>query len=277
MPRPSEPAWVMPAKGAIIKPDRATASASVASRVWPPAVVLAAIGVVWELGVRASNAAPSVLPRPSQVARATWQERHALFVDAWITGREALLGLALATAVAVVIAIVLDRSGPLRRGIEPLLVGSQVLPIVAIAPLFIIWFDFGLLGKVLTVALFTFFPIVVGLGRGLRATDPDAEALMQTMGGTRRDVLWRVRVPSALPSTFTGLRLAATYAVVAAVISEFLGAFDGLGITMQEARGSYQTDLLFASVAATFLLTMGLIAVVAAAERLVIPWARQPR
>ena len=277
MPRPSEPAWVMPAKGAIIKPDHATVSVSVASRARPPALVLAVIGVVWELGVRATDAAPSVLPRPSQVARAMWQERRPLLFDAWITGKEALLGLALATVFAVAIAIVLDRSVPLRRSVEPLLIGSQVLPIVAIAPLFIIWFDFGLLGKVLTVALFTFFPVVVGLGRGLRATDSGAEALVRTMGGTRRDVLWRVRIPTALPSTFTGLRLAATYAVVAAVISEFLGAFDGLGITMQEARGSYQTDLLFASVAATFLLTMGLIATVAAAERFVVPWARQPR
>ncbi len=270
----------MPAKGVIISQDRISQRAPhlrLASRVWPPALVVAAVGLAWELGVRLNDVAPSVLPSPSHVARAAWQERHRLLVDSWVTGRESVLGLGLALLVAIAIALVLDRSAAIRRSIEPLLVASQVLPIVAIAPLVILWFDFGLIGKVLTVALYTFFPIAVGLGRGLRAADPTAEALIRTMGGTRGDVLRRVRIPSALPSTFTGLRLAATYAVVAAVISEFLGAFDGLGITMQEARGSYQTDLLFASVGATFVLTMALVSVVSVVEWYAAPWARVTR
>lgn len=194
-----------------------------------------------------------------------------------VTAQESLYGLGLAVVLAALLAILFDRSTLARRGIEPLLIGSQVLPIVAIAPLVILWFDFGLLGKVLTVALYTFFPIVVGISRGLRSADPDAERLIQTMGGTRRDVLLRVRIPSAMPSTFTGLRLAATYAVVAAVVSEFLGAFEGLGITMQEARGAYQTDLLFSAVLATFALTLATVGAVTLLERSTAPWLKAPR
>ena len=257
--------------------DLAARPGSTISRLWPPVLVALAVGLAWEAGVRVADVAPNVLPSPSRIATVTWEERRPLLGDSWVTAQEAFLGLGLAFLVAIVVALVLDHSAGVRRAIEPLLIGSQILPIVAIAPLFILWFDFGLLGKVFTVALYTFFPIVVGLGRGFRAADPHAEALIRTMGGNGGDVLRRVRVPSALPSMFTGLRLAATYSVVAAVISEFLGAFDGLGITMQEANGTRQTDLLFASVSATFVLTMVIIAFVAATERLVAPWAKVTR
>jgi ABC-type nitrate/sulfonate/bicarbonate transport system permease component len=159
-----------------------------------------------------------------------------------------------------------------RRAVEPLLVGSQTIPIVAIAPLIIVWFGFGLVPKILVVVLVTFFPITVALLGGFSSTDAAASQLMRSFGASSWQTFRKLRWPAGLPGLFTGLRISATYAVVAAVIAEYVGATDGLGIWMQLSQRSFRTDLVFGAILLTAALSVALFGAVAAAERAFIPW-----
>jgi ABC-type nitrate/sulfonate/bicarbonate transport system permease component len=243
-----------------------------ARALWPPALVLAALVVVWDLAVRAFDVAESVLPPPALVAESTWDDRANLWPAMVTTTREAILGLLVAIVVATVVAVAIDWSHTVRRGLYPLVVASQTLPIVALAPLVIIWFGFGERPKVALVALFTFFAITVGLVQGLASTDRDAIRLLRTMGASRRQLLVRVRLPSALPHFFTGLKVAVTYAYVSATVAEFVGAEEGLGVYMTTSKNAFRTDLVFGAVVVTALLTLALFGLVTLLERIAMPW-----
>ena len=243
---------------------------------WPPAALLAALVVGWAVAVRALGVSEDVLPAPDLVARSTWDDRAALWPAMVTTTREAVLGLLLAIVVAVAAALVIDRWSVARRSLYPLIVASQTLPIIALAPLVVIWFGFGERPKIVLVALFTFFAIAVGLVQGLAATDRDAVRVVRTMGATRRQILWRVRLPSALPSFFTGLKVSVTYAYVSATVAEFVGAEEGLGVYMTTAKNAFRTDLVFGAVVVTALLTLLLFRLVTLVERLAMPWRPPP-
>ncbi len=228
----------------------------------------------WEIYVRWQNVSPSVLPAPIDIGQASWDDRDNLWNALWVTFQETILGLGIAVVAAIVLGVAMDFIPWVRRGIYPILVSSQTIPIVAIAPLVIIWFGFGLFPKVLVVAFYTFFPIVVGLAQGLASTDPDAMNLLRSMRASRWQIFLRTRLPSSLPHFFTGLRITVTYAVVAAVFAEYVGSFEGLGIYMQQMRNAFRTDLVFGAVLMTMLLTLALFLIVVIIERLVMPWHR---
>ncbi len=173
--------------------------------------------------------------------------------------------------------MLIDASAHLRRALLPVLVTTQTLPIVAIAPLMVLWFGFGLTPKVLIVALVTFFPITVAFAEGFASAEPGAEALLRSMGASRARVFRSVRFPASLPFFFAGLRIAITYAVVAAIFAEYAGASEGLGIYMQNAKNSFRTDLVLAAVLVSALLTLALFALTYALERVAIPWYRLSR
>lgn len=238
-----------------------------------PAVLLVALVLVaWEVYARTSGISPFVLPAPSQILTALWDFRDEAIRHAVPTIVETAVGFAVAIGAATLIAIVLDRISWARRAVEPLLVGSQTIPIVAIAPLVVVWFGFGLLPKVLIVVIVTFFPITIALLDGFASTPAEATELMRSFGASDGETFRKVRWPAGLPGFFTGLRIAATYAVVAAVIAEYVGATEGLGIWMQLSLRSFRTDLVFAAIVLTALLSIALYAGVVAAERLAIPW-----
>lgn len=240
-----------------------------------PSLLLVLVGIaIWELYVRWQDVSPSVLPAPIDITQSSWDDRDNLWNALWVTFQETIVGLGIAVVAAIVLAVAMDFIPWVRRGIYPILVSSQTIPIVAIAPLVIIWFGFGLLPKVLVVAFYTFFPIVVGLAQGLASTDPDAMNLLRSMRATRWQIFLRTRLPSSLPSFFTGLRITVTYAVVAAVFAEYVGSFEGLGIYMQQMRNAYRTDLVFGAVIMTMLLTLMLFLIVVIIERIVMPWHR---
>ena len=240
-----------------------------------PAILLVLVGIAfWEIYVRWQNVSPSVLPAPIDIGQASWDDRNNLWNALWVTFQETILGLAIAVVAAIVLGVAMDFIPWVRRGIYPILVSSQTIPIVAIAPLVIIWFGFGLFPKVLVVAFYTFFPIVVGLAQGLALTDPDAMNLLRSMRASRWQIFLRTRLPSSLPHFFTGLRITVTYAVVAAVFAEYVGSFEGLGIYMQQMRNAFRTDLVFGAVLMTMLLTLALFLIVVIIERLVMPWHR---
>jgi ABC-type nitrate/sulfonate/bicarbonate transport system permease component len=240
-------------------------------RGWPPLLALAVLVLAWDLVANAVHASLS-LPGPWLVLTTTWDDRSDLGPAIWTTTQEALLGIALATVCAVVLAVAIDWSQSVRRTVYPLMVISQTIPLIALAPLVVIWFGFGETPKVALVALFTFFAIAVGLVQGLSSADLDTMNLLRTMGASRRQILWRVRLPSALPQFFTGLKIGVTFSYVAAIFAEYVGAYGGLGYYMSVASQAFNTDLVFGAVIVTALLTLVLFALVVALERRVLRW-----
>lgn len=240
----------------------------------PPALVAVAGVALWQLLVSVSHVDPQVVPGPWPVVYGTWDDRANIWPAIGVTTEEAVLGLAVAALVALVVAVAIDTWLPVRRGLYPLIIASQTIPMIALAPLVLIWWGFGLVPKVVLVALFSFFPITVGLVQGLRSSDPDAVSLLRTMRASRWRLLLLVRLPSALPQFFTGLKISVTYAYGAAIVAEFVGAEQGLGLYMYTAAHAapVATNLVFGSIAVIALLTIALFALVAAAERLAMPW-----
>jgi ABC-type nitrate/sulfonate/bicarbonate transport system permease component len=238
---------------------------------WPPALVFAALVLAWDLIANAVHASLS-LPGPWYVVTGSWRDRDALAAAMWVTTEEALLGIALAVLCAVILALAVDWSRAVRRSIYPLMVLSQTIPLIALAPVVVIWFGFGPAPKVAIVALFTFFAVAVGTIQGLASADPDTMSLLRTMGASRAQILWRVRIPSALPQFFTGLKVGVTFAYVAAIFAEYVGATQGLGYYMSTANQYFNTDLVFGAVIVSALLTLALFGLVVALERAVIRW-----
>lgn len=242
------------------------------ARVLPVLLLTAAILGVWETYVRISEVRPQVLPAPSRVVEQGWAFRELIWSHTLPTLGETAIGFSLAILVGTVAAVGIDFSSTVRRALYPMLVASQAIPVVAVAPLLVLWFGFGILPKALVVALVTFFPITVGWVDGFAATERAASNLLSSMGASRWQVFRLVRVPGALPSFFSGLRIAITYAVVGAIFAEYVGAKRGLGIFMQLQQNSFRTDLVMAAVVVTAAISVSLFLATYAVERAAIPW-----
>jgi ABC-type nitrate/sulfonate/bicarbonate transport system permease component len=256
--------------------DRAPGGgARLAARLAPPAVLVAVGLVVWQWYVTVADVPPQVLPSPLRVLEQGWAYRDQIWAHTVPTLQVTAVGFAVSLAVGWAIAIAVDFSPWLRRALTPLLVASQTLPIIAIAPLMIIWFGFGLFPKVVVIALVTFFPITVGLIEGFAATEQQATNLLRSMGASRWQQFRYVRLPGAMPRFFTALRIGITYAVTGAIFAEYVGATAGLGIFMSLQKNSFRTDLVLAAVLVTALLSVALFLATYAVERLVIPWWRR--
>ena len=214
-------------------------------RFGPPLALLLALVVLWEIYVRAVDLDPVTLPAPSRILGALWDFRAAAAGHLAPTLVETLVGIVVSVVLAIAAAVALDRWSPVRRAVEPLLVASQTIPIVAIAPLFVIWFGFGLLPKVSIVVLVTFFPVTIVLLDGFGRVGREATDLMRSIGATPGQVFRMLRWPAALPYLFTGLRISVVYAVIGAIFGEYVGATQGLGIWMQLSQNSFRTDLVF--------------------------------
>ena len=241
---------------------------------WPPLVTVLLVLAAWEMFVRWQDIRPAVLPTPTDVLDAMWDDRANLWGATWITLQTVLLGFGSALILAIVIGVLVDSFGWVRRSIYPVIVVSQTLPIVAIAPLVVIWFGFGISSHAFVVAMYTFFPVAVSLAQGLASTDEDAMNLLRTMGAGRVRLLLNVRFPSALSQVFTGIRVSMSFAVTAAVIAQFVGAVEGLGIYMLTMKNALRTDLVFGAVTVTSAVTLLLFGGVVVLQRLVMPWYR---
>ena len=241
-------------------------------RFWPTAVFLIIVLVIWEALVRGLDIQPWLVPAPSAIWVAFVETRHLLGEHIAKTLSEVVAGLALAILTGILSAAALDFSPSLRRIIYPLLVLSQTIPILALAPLLIIWFGFGLLPKVIVVTLFCFFPIAINTGDGLRAAEPEYIDLFRSMGATRWQIWRHVRLPAALPYFFSGLKIAATYSVTGAVVGEWVGASSGLGIYLLRSSASFKTAQVFTAIAVISLLSILLFIAVFLLERWLTPW-----
>jgi ABC-type nitrate/sulfonate/bicarbonate transport system permease component len=212
------------------------------------------------------------LPSPTRILDGLWLNRDVLAHHSWVTLQETLIGLAVSIALGVLLALIIESFGPVRRALYPLLVGSQTVPIVVIAPLLALWFGFNITPKIIVVTLYTFFPITVALASGLAATDPEALVLMKTLGADRLTTLRLLQIPQALPYLFTGLRIAVTYAMVGAVFAEWNGAREGLGIYVLLMKNSFRTDMVFAAVLLIAAMSLLMFVLVGVVEKAVVRW-----
>jgi ABC-type nitrate/sulfonate/bicarbonate transport system permease component len=243
----------------------------------PPVILIVLVLIVWHWVVIATGARPEVLPSPLRVVEQGWAFREQLWANTVPTLQVTIIGFGVSLLTGWGIAVAVDFSPLLRRAVTPLLVASQTLPIIAIAPLLIIWFGFGLLPKVVVIALVTFFPVAVGLIEGFAATERQATNLLRSMGASRWQQFRYVRLPGALPRFFTALRIGITYAVTGAIFAEYVGATAGLGLFMNLQKNSFRTDLVLAAVVVTATLSVALFALTFLVERLVIPWNPKER
>lgn len=250
-----------------------------------PAAVVAVLLGLWEvlaqtgalaelLGIRES-VSDIIVPAPSDVATSLWEDRELLIENGWVTLGEVLIGFALAVVVGAGFAVTLHLSETLRRAFYPLLVASQTIPIVAIAPVLVLWLGFGIGPKLFVVALICFFPITVSTLDGLRSVDPAAIRMMRTLHAGRGAVLRRLELPAALPQFFSGARVAVAIAAIGAVLGELVGANEGLGYLITQAQGSLLTARVFAAVVVLSLIAIALFGIVSLLERALAPWGRK--
>jgi putative hydroxymethylpyrimidine transport system permease protein len=231
----------------------------------------------WELYARLGPVDDFILPAPDQVASSLWHDRGLLFDNLLVTGQEMLLGLLLALVAGTTLALALHRFPPARRALYPLLVGTQAIPIVTIAPLLAAWFGYGLLPKLVIVALVCFFPIVVTTLDGLRAVDPEQHKLMRTLRATPTQTLRWVELPTALPAALSGAKIAVAVGGIAAVFAEYAGSEDGLGHLLLQSIPQLETARAWAAVAVLAALAVFCFALLALAERRLAPWAHRPK
>ncbi|UAL51469.1 MULTISPECIES: ABC transporter permease [Metabacillus] len=237
-----------------------------------PGIVLLSFLFLWELAVIVSKVENWILPRPTHIFITLAEMRGTIGGHILQTLSEAVLGLLIAVTAGVLIAILIDLSDWVRKAVEPLLVLSQTIPIIALAPLLIIWFGFGIFPKVIVVALVCFFPIAINLSDGFRLVDRDMVKLMRTLGASRRQMFLKLKLPAATPFFFSGLKIAGTYSVMGAVIGEWLGASKGLGILLTRSSQSFLTDKVFATIVLIVGLSLIIFTLIEILARIMMPW-----
>ncbi len=243
------------------------------------APLLAVVGLLafWQAVCMAGLVPNFMLPSPVEVVQALVKDFPLLMSHLWTTLAEAAIGLAIGVAVGFAFAVLMDKFETFYLAFDPLLTVSQTIPTVAIAPLLVLWFGYGLLPKVLLVVLTTFFPITVALAGGFRSVDPDQIDLLRTMNASEWQIFRYAKLPAAADQFFSGLRISATYAIVGAVISEWLGGFTGLGVYMTRVRKNFEYDRMFAVIIITSALSLVLMKGVDLLERICMPWKRAER
>ena len=239
------------------------------------ALLLAAFVAVWQVVASLPSVDDLTLASPAETLRALRDDRSLLLDNAGTTLVEVLLGLAISVAAGVAFAVAMHVSRALREAAYPLLVASQAIPIVVLAPIFVLAFDYGIGPKLAIVALICFFPITVNVLDGLRSVEPELLKLMRSLGASRVQTLVKVELPSALPFFFSGLRVAATVSVIGAVFGEWAGADSGLGRLVLLGNNQLQTPRVYAGIVILTLMAVALFVLVALAERLTCPWLKE--
>ena len=239
------------------------------------ALALVAFLLVWQGVASLPGVDNLLLASPLETARALGDDASLLLDNAGVTLLEILIGLGVSIVLGGAAAILMHLVRPLRDATYPLLIASQAIPIVTIAPLLVLAFDYGIGPKVAMVALVCFFPITVNLIDGLGSTAPELLKLMRSLGASRAQTLWKVELPSSLPQLFTGLRLAATVSVIGAVFGEWAGAENGLGRLVLLATQQVETPRAYAGIVVLALIAIALFAAVSMAERALVPWTRE--
>jgi NitT/TauT family transport system permease protein len=236
-------------------------------------VTLVVLVVVWELACRAFQVPSFLVPAPSAIGAKLYEKRELYLGHTFVTLNETLAGFALAVVFGVIAAALIVIIPAVRDVVMPLLLIAQLIPKVAIAPILLIWFGYGLLPKVIIAFLVAFFPIVVNVASGLAAVERELLDLGHSLEATRWQIFWKFRMPTALPELFSGMKIAITLAVIGAVIGEFVGGNRGLGYLILVANQDLDTPLAFAALLILSVAGIVLYAAIELAERLLIPWS----
>jgi ABC-type nitrate/sulfonate/bicarbonate transport system permease component len=239
-----------------------------------PLLLIVALGVVWEMAVRINDTPRWMLPPPTSIFQSFQDDWRMLAYHTRATLVEVLLGFGLALVAGILTGVAIDSSRIIKRTVYPLLIASQTIPMVVLAPLFLIWFGYGLLPKVLITALVAYFPLAVNTVDGLRSGDRETLSMLRSMGASRWQRFYLAKVPAALPSIFSGARIAVAFCVIGAVFGELVGAKEGLGYLMERAASQFETARVFAAIFILAFMGVGLFAAVALLERLLLPWRR---
>ncbi len=240
----------------------------------PAALLFVALIVAWQVAAETLSIDSYILPSPTEVASSFSSDRSLLFSDALVTMQEIVFGFLIAVAVGMSVAILLHFSNTIRRAVYPLLIASQTVPVIVLAPILVIMFGFDIRPKLAIVALICFFPIAVNALDGLRSTDPDLVKMMRSLDASRWSIFRRVELPGSMPYAFSGARIAATIAAIGAIFGEYVGSDAGLGHLMIQATAQLETARVFAAIVILSAIAIGLFGLVAIVERITIPWAR---
>lgn len=240
-----------------------------------PVISIAAVLLIWFFASEWEIVPAYMLPSPIKVVSAFANDFGVLMKNAAVTLQEAFYGLIIGVVLAFVIATVMDRFSFLYKAFYPILIITQTIPTIAIAPLLVLWMGFSMAPKITLVVITTFFPITVSLLDGYKSADEDAINLIRSMGGTKFQVFRRIKLPTAIPHFFSGLKVSASYAVVGAVISEWLGGFEGLGVYMTRVKKAYAFDKMFAVIIFISVMSLLLMALISLLRKLCMPWEKE--
>lgn len=246
-------------------------SQNTTGKIWP-ALAICILVVIWQFVSATGIVEKYLLPSPIDVIKAFISEFPILLENAKVTLLEAFVGLAVGILVGFAIAVIMDRFERLYQAFYPLIVLTQTIPTVAIAPLLVLWFGYEMLPKVILIVLTTFFPITVSLLNGFRAADKDTMNLMRSMGASKMQIFRYVKFPESLEQFFASLRISASYAIVGAVISEWLGGYHGLGVYMTRVKKSFSFDKMFAVIFLISAISLLLMWGVDRLQKKCIPW-----
>ncbi|QXM05361.1 ABC transporter permease [Crassaminicella indica] len=231
--------------------------------------------ILWEILIKIYNIPKYILPAPSSIISALIEYRQILWEHTKTTIVEASIGFVIATIFAIFAAGLMNKYELLKKIIYPIFVISQTVPIIALAPLFMIWLGFGILPKIVIVVLVCFFPIAVSVIEGLETVDQDLINLMKVMGAKPFQIFIKVQMPATLPAFFSGLKIAATYSIMGAVLAEWIGAKSGLGVYMTRAMNSFRIAALFADIFVVVILSIGIFQLIERVSKKIMPWNQQ--
>lgn len=249
-------------------------SANTRVNIYAPLLIVALL-LLWQLISSLEIVPRFLLPSPVDVAKAFIKDLPLLLKNLWITLWEAALGLSLGIVVGFAFAVLMDRFDKLRQALYPLLVLTQTVPTVAIAPLLVLWMGYGVAPKVVMIFIVTFFPITTNLLEGFRSADIDEMRLLRAMGAGEGEIFKYIKWPSSLVPFFSALKIAASYAIVGAVIAEWLGGNQGLGVYMTRVKASYSYDKMFAVIFLISMLSLALLSLIDYIRKIATPWDRK--
>lgn len=240
----------------------------------PAAAALCLLILLWQFLYQSGAVPAYMLPSPVQVVKALFTDLPTILRHAVVTLQEAFYGLCIGVVLAFVMATLMDHFRILNKALYPIMIITQTIPTIAIAPLLVLWMGFYMAPKITLVVITTFFPITVGLLDGYKSVDKDSIDLMRAMGASKVQIFFHVKLPAALPQFFSGLKISASYAVVGAVISEWLGGFEGLGVYMTRVSKAYAFDKMFAVIIFIVIISLLLMFTVNLIKTISLPWLR---
>lgn len=240
-----------------------------------PSIITVALLIIWEVAVRAMGVRSIVLPPPSEIFEAIISRWELLLSHLWPSLYLTILGFALSVVGGVLVAVAITYSEILRKGFYPVIVVSQVIPKISIAPLFVVWFGTGTMSSLLLAFLIAFFPMTINAAMGFQSIDEDIHRMARTFMGSRWQIFWKIRMPNALPYIFGGMKISITLAIIGVIVSEFVASQEGIGYLIKFAGGLLDTPLMMAAITVLSISGLVLYGLIVLAEERAVYW-REP-